>query len=92
MAEGFISDYKAPRLKIGKTGHWMRSIQSYILTLSTILSVTMERSKLAAYVILGIWKEERGMIHVGENESSKYWLSVLNELKKRHPYQDGLTG
>ena len=33
-----------PRLKIGKTGHWMRSIQSYILTLSTILSVTMEWS------------------------------------------------
>ena len=42
--------------------------------------------KLAAYVILGInteGKKEVLTIHVGENESSKYWLSVLNELKNR---------
>lgn len=42
--------------------------------------------KLAAYVILGINKDgikEVLSITVGENESSKYWLSVLNELKKR---------
>ena len=37
--------------------------------------------KLAAYVILGI--NTNGMkevlsINVGDNESSKYWLSVLN--------------
>ena len=41
--------------------------------------------KLAAYVILGINKDgikEVLSITVGENESSKYWLSVLNELKK----------
>ena len=42
--------------------------------------------KLAAYVVLGI--NEDGMkevlsIVVGENESSKYWLSVLNSLKNR---------
>ena len=37
--------------------------------------------KLAAYVILGI--KEVLSITVGENESSKYWLSVLNELKNR---------
>lgn len=40
--------------------------------------------KLAACVVLGI--NEDGMkevliIVVGENESSKYWLSVLNSLK-----------
>ena len=42
--------------------------------------------KLAAYVMLGIsveGKKEVLTIQVGENESSKYWLSVLNELKNR---------
>lgn len=42
--------------------------------------------KLAAYVILGITVEgekEALTINVGDNESSKYWLSVLNELKNR---------
>ena len=37
--------------------------------------------KLAAYVILGInldGQKEVLTIQVGENESSKYWLSVLN--------------
>lgn len=40
----------------------------------------------AAYVIMGIningIKDVLG-IWVGENESSKYWLNVLNELKNR---------
>ena len=57
--------------------------------------------KLAAYVILGInleGKKEVLSIQVGENESSKYWLSVLNELKNRGVSDlliacaDGLTG
>lgn len=42
--------------------------------------------KLAAYVILGInldGQKEVLTIQVGENESSKYWLSVLNGLKNR---------
>ena len=42
--------------------------------------------KLAAYVILGINAEGRKevlTIGVGDNESSKYWLSVLNELENR---------
>lgn len=40
--------------------------------------------KLAAYVILGINSEGRKevlTITIGDNESTKYWLSVLNELK-----------
>ena len=40
--------------------------------------------KLAAYIILGINQDgikEVLSIQIGENESSKYWLSVLNELK-----------
>lgn len=42
--------------------------------------------KLAAYVILGISEEGRKevlSIQIGDNASSKYWLSVLNELKNR---------
>lgn len=42
--------------------------------------------KLAAYVILGINEDGRKeviSIQIGQNESSKYWLSVLNELKNR---------
>ena len=57
--------------------------------------------KLAAYVILGInteGKKEVLSISVGDNESSKYWLSVLNELKNRGVKDiliicaDGLSG
>lgn len=57
--------------------------------------------KLAAYVILGInmdGQKEVLTIRVGENESSKYWLSVLNELKNRGVKDililcaDGLSG
>jgi len=55
----------------------------------------------AAYVVLGInlegYKEILG-IWIGENESSKFWLSVLNELKSRGVQDvylfcvDGLNG
>ena len=57
--------------------------------------------KLATYVVLGInedGKKEVLTIVVGENESSKYWLSVLNSLKNRGVQDililcsDGLTG
>ena len=57
--------------------------------------------KLAAYVILGInteGKKDVLTINIGDNESSKYWLSVLNELKNRGVKDilvlcaDGLTG
>lgn len=57
--------------------------------------------KLAAYVILGI--NEDGMkevisLQIGQNESSKYWLGTLNELKNRGVLDililcaDGLSG
>lgn len=42
--------------------------------------------KLAAYVILAVsltGHKEVLSIHTGENESAKYWLGVLNELKNR---------
>jgi transposase-like protein len=57
--------------------------------------------KQAAYVILGISEEGRKevlTITIGESESAKYWLSVLNELKNRGVQDililcaDGLAG
>ena len=57
--------------------------------------------KKAAYIVLGInsegFKEILG-IWIGENESAKYWLGVLNEIKGRGVkdiliiYSDNLTG
>lgn len=57
--------------------------------------------KLAAYVILGVTLDGRKdviSLQIGENESSKYWLGVLNDLKNRGVKDimiicaDGLTG
>ncbi|WP_198527707.1 IS256 family transposase [Ruminiclostridium josui] len=57
--------------------------------------------KLAAYIILGINEDGQKdvlSINIGQNESSKYWLSVLNELKNRGVKDilvlcaDGLSG
>lgn len=68
---------------------------------STIIIVFTVIRKLAAYVILGISQDghkEVLTIEVGENESSKYWLSVLSGLKNRGVKDiliicaDGLTG
>ena len=57
--------------------------------------------KKAAYVIMGIsidGMKEVLSISIGENESAKYWLSVMNDLKNRGVKDvlivcaDGLTG
>lgn len=57
--------------------------------------------KRAAYVILAVslaGHKEVLSIHIGENESAKYWLGVLNELKNCGLKDilvicaDGLTG
>ena len=57
--------------------------------------------KLAAYIMLGIsgeGKKEVLNIHIGENESNKYWPDLLNELKNRGVKDililcaDGLSG
>ena len=57
--------------------------------------------KQAVYVVLGISEEGRKevlSITIGENESAKFWLSVLNELKNRGVRDifvlcaDGLSG
>ena len=57
--------------------------------------------KLAAYVMLGVscsGHKEVLSIQIGENESAKYWLSFMNELKNRGVKDililcaDGLSG
>ena len=57
--------------------------------------------KKAAYVILGVNTEGRKEvlgIYIGENESAKFWLGILNELKNRGVKDiliicaDGLSG
>ena len=57
--------------------------------------------KKAAYVILGVNSEEKKDvlgIYIGGNESAKFWLTVLNDLKNRGVKDiliasiDGLTG
>ena len=57
--------------------------------------------KIAAYIILGVndeGKKEVLSITIGKNESAKYWLGVLNELKNRGVRDililcaDGLSG
>lgn len=57
--------------------------------------------KKAAYIVLGVNEEgEKDImgIWIGENESAKFWLTVLNEIKRRGVKDilimcsDGLTG
>ena len=57
--------------------------------------------KLAAYVIIGIncdGMKDVISLEIGKNESSKYWLGVLNSLKNRGVKDvmiicaDGLSG
>ena len=90
------------RSKTGKIDRWMRYIRSSIIdAIHYSVRDNGVIRKLAAYVILGInteGKKEVLSITVGDNESSKYWLSVLNELKNRGVKDiliicaDGLSG
>ncbi len=43
-----------------------------------VLGITMDGTK----DILGVW--------IGEHESSKFWLNVLNDLKSRGVLEEGL--
>ena len=51
-----------------------------------MLKITVFLAKKAVYIILGInsdgYKDVLGF-YVGESESAKYWLNILNELKTR---------
>ena len=105
VSEGFISDVTDKILP--QIEEWQNRPLSEIYPVLFIdaihYSVRDEGiiKKLAAYVILGINSDGRKevlAIEVGENESSKYWFSVLNGLKNRGVKDimiicaDGLTG
>ena len=75
----------------------------YLLMLYILINVKQDNVIVnkVAYVILGgnadVFKEVFG-IWIGENESAKYWLGTLNELKNRGVKEiliicsDGLKG
>ena len=105
VSDGMISDVTDKLLP--KIEEWqnrpLSSVYPIVFIDAVHFSVRQEGviQKLAAYVVLGI--NEDGMkevlsIVVGENESSKFWLSVLNSLKNRGVQDiliicsDGLTG
>ena len=55
---------------------------------ATVLKIRIDRvvKNIAAYIMLGITlegKKEIIGIWIGENETSKYWLTVLNDIQKR---------
>ena len=104
-SEGFISDVTDKLLP--KIEEWQKRPLSEIYPVVFIDAIHYSVRdnnvirKLAAYVILGInckGRKEVLSIQVGENESARYWLTVLNELKNRGVKDililcaDGLSG
>ncbi len=105
VSEGMVSDI-TDRL-LPEIEDWQQRPLSQVYPIVYIDAVHFSVSdnhvikKLAAYVILGINEDGRKeviSIQIGQNESSKYWLSVLNELKNRGVRDililcaDGLSG
>ena len=105
VSEGMVSDITDKLLP--QIEEWQNRPLSEVYPIVFIdaihFSVRQDRiiQKLAAYVVLGInedGKKEVLTIQIGENESSKYWLGVLNSLKNRGVKDililcsDGLTG
>ena len=77
---------------IEKAKEWqnrpLEPIYPIIFMDATILKIRVDRvvKNIAAYIMLGITlegKKEIIGIWIGENETSKYWLTLLNELKNR---------
>lgn len=104
-SEGFISDVTDKILQ--EIGDWQNRPLDDVYPIMFIdavhFSVREDNRirKLAAYVILAITLEGKKdviSLQIGENESSKYWLGVLNDLKNRGVKDvmvicaDGLTG
>ena len=66
----------------------LESIYPIIFMDATVLKIRVDRvvKNVAAYIMLGITldgKKDIIGIWIGENETSKYWLTLLNELKNR---------
>lgn len=105
VSEGMISDITDKLLpKIEEWQHRpLAEVYPIVFIDAVHFSVRQDNviQKLAAYVILGIdinGHKDVLSIEIGENESSKFWLSVLNALKNRGVRDiliicsDGLTG
>lgn len=105
VSEGMVSDITDKLLP--KIGEWQNRPLSAVYPVVFIDAVHFSVRddsvirKLAAYVVLGINEDGRKevlSIVAGENESSRYWLSVLDSLKNRGIKDililcsDGLTG
>lgn len=104
-SEGFISDVTDKILQ--EVEDWQNRPLDAVYPIMFIDAVHFsvredhQIRKLAAYVILAINSDgykDVISLQIGENESSKYWLGVLNELKNRGVEDvmiicaDGLTG
>ncbi len=77
---------------IEKANEWqsrpLEKIYPIIFMDATVLKIRVDRvvKNIATYIMLGITmegKKEIIGIWIGENETSKYWLTVLNDIKKR---------
>ncbi len=77
---------------IDKAKEWqnrpLELIYPIIFMDATVLKIRVDRAvkNIAAYIMLGITlegKKEVIGIWIGENETSKYWLTLLNEIKNR---------
>jgi len=77
---------------IEKAKEWqnrpLEAIYPIIFMDATVLKIRVDRvvKNIAAYIMLGITlegKKEIIGIWIGENETSKYWLTLLNELRNR---------
>lgn len=105
VSEGFVSDVTDKILS--EIDDWQRRPLAEIYPIVFIdavhFSVREENiiKKLAAYVILAIGLDGRKEVislSIGQNESSKFWLGMLNDLKNRGVKDimvlcaDGLTG
>ena len=92
---------------VEKANEWqsrpLDSIYPIIFMDATVLKIRVDRvvKNIAAYIMLGIsleGKKEIIGIWIGENETSKYWLTVLNDIQKRGVQDvlifaiDGLNG
>ena len=66
----------------------LEAIYPIVFMDATVLKIRVDRvvKNIAAYIMLGVTldgKKEILGIWIGENETSKYWLILLNELKNR---------
>ena len=77
---------------IEKANEWqsrpLEEIYPIVFMDATVLKIRVDRvvKNIAAYIMLGITlegKKEIIGIWIGENETSKYWLTVLNDIQKR---------